>query len=155
MEALLDDLLMSIAAFAILFDGFNQGRHLADVERHVRWLAEGELLNVAIESVHVPCVIEQFHGDDAVLDPIVSDALSIPVSFTLQDDVVEFGAIGSTVRKPDSVPVTVGLAFCFDLFDCIISSFVDCDPLQDGLNVFSVKTVKKFNVLVPCLNSTG
>jgi len=110
---------------------------------------------VVIKSIHVPCVIKQFHGDDPVLDPIVSDALSIPVSLTLQDDVVEFRSIGFAIGRPNRIPVAVGLTFGLDLFDCVSRSFVDCDALQDGLNVFSIKAVKKSDVLVPCLNPTG
>ena len=108
---------------------------------------------MTVEPVHVPRVVEQFHGGDAVLYAVVGHPLSVPVSFTLQNDAGELSTVGVTVRGPDRIAFEIQLTFARHFFDGVSSAFVGCDALQDGLNIFLVKTVQKFKVLVPLLDT--
>ena len=148
-QALVDDLVVPIALLAVLLNGLGDKRHLSIFEWHVLRPAEAAIFDVTIELVHVPRVVEQFHGDDAVLDAVVGHSLPVPIPLTLQDDAVELSTIGFAVRRPDGFAVAIHFRFGSGFLDLKGRAFVGCDAQQDGPDIFLVKTAQEAEVFMP------
>ena len=94
---------------------------------------------MGIEPVHVPGIVKQLHGGDAVLNAVVGDALQKPVSFALLDDVVVFRQVGFAVRRPNGIAFVVRFGFFGDFLDLVFGLFVGRDSPKDGLDVLAVE----------------
>ena len=146
---------MPVALLAILLDRAGDGRHLRVIEWCVFRCGEVPLFDVGEESVHVPCVVEQLHGRDAVADAVVGHALQKPVPFTLLDDVVVFSKVGFAVRSPNGIAFVVQFRLFGDFLDLVFGLFVGRDSPKDGPDILLIEPTQELEVFMPLLNAVG
>ena len=120
---------MPIALLAVLLDRTAENCHLGVTEWRVLWRAEIPIFDMEVEPVHVPRVVKQLHGRDAVFDAVVGTPLPVPVCLALLDDVFEFSKISVAVRGPNRFPVAIQFRFLRHFFDFVSSAFVCGDAL--------------------------